>query len=291
MRRRPCLCSSTLYIALLCVSASSGALFGQTVPPAVPPQPPPAAQQPANDQSARSADVPCVEPAPLLTLDDYTGPFKKTAGVIARKLELKTVSWPHHKPGATLCSLDAGNKFSLFVESTVEPVTFFVAGFWGGIAQAQNDDPSFGQGAQGFGKRYGAALADQASANFFGTFFYPAIFQEDPRYYRMAHGSKRRRLLHAVGHTFLARSDSSKLMFNFSEWMGTASAQVLSNAYHPGNRRGFAPAAQWVGINIALDMGVDVLREFWPEVAHKLRLPFISRLPEPANHNHKQLPN
>jgi uncharacterized protein (UPF0297 family) len=63
-------------------------------------------------------------------------------------------------------------------------------------------------------------------------------------------------------------------MFNFSEWMGTTSAVALSNVYHPGNERGFGPAARRVGYAIATDMGFDVLREFWPEIARKLRMPF-----------------
>jgi len=63
-------------------------------------------------------------------------------------------------------------------------------------------------------------------------------------------------------------------MFNFSEWLGEISGASLSNLYHPGAKRGFAPAAQGVAIDVALDIGYDELREFWPEMAKKLRLPF-----------------
>jgi hypothetical protein len=63
-------------------------------------------------------------------------------------------------------------------------------------------------------------------------------------------------------------------MLNASEWLGTTSAAVLGNVYHPGNQRGFAPAAQRVGFAVLQDTGFDVLREFWLEVARKLKLPF-----------------
>jgi hypothetical protein len=63
--------------------------------------------------------------------------------------------------------------------------------------------------------------------------------------------------------------------------MGTGSAVVLSNTYHPGNERGFAPAARQVGYAVVTDMGFDILREFWPEIACKLRMPFRDR-PEPG---------
>jgi hypothetical protein len=66
-------------------------------------------------------------------------------------------------------------------------------------------------------------------------------------------------------------------MFNFSEWLGTSSASVLSNVYHPGNKRGFASAAERVGYTFANDVGFDMLREFWPEIARKFKLPFRGR--------------
>lgn len=63
-------------------------------------------------------------------------------------------------------------------------------------------------------------------------------------------------------------------MFNFSEWFATTSSVVVANTYHPDNRRGVAPVAGWVAEDVAEDVGFDVLREFWPEISRKFRLPF-----------------
>ena len=71
-------------------------------------------------------------------------------------------------------------------------------------------------------------------------------------------------------------------MFNFPEWLGTSSAVALGNLYHPGNERGFAPAATHVGVIVLEDMGLNMLREFWPELALKLNLPFDAE-PGPIN--------
>jgi hypothetical protein len=90
----------------------------------------------------------------------------------------------------------------------------------------------------------------------------------------MIHGGSRRRVLHALAHALVARSDNGNAMFNASEWLGTTSSVALSNLYHPGNERGFAPSAEQVGYNVAEDIGFDVLREFWPEIARTFRLPF-----------------
>ena len=52
------------------------------------------------------------------------------------------------------------------------------------------------------------------------------------------------------------------------------SSAALNNLYHPGNQPGVAAAARNGAFNVLQDMGFDVLREFWPEVARKLSLPF-----------------
>jgi hypothetical protein len=95
----------------------------------------------------------------------------------------------------------------------------------------------------------------------------------------MAHGNPGRRLLHAVEHSVVAHRDDGRRMFNFSEWLGTTSTVVLSNTYHPDNERGFGPAAQRVASSILQDMAFDALREFWPEISKKLKLPFRGETP------------
>jgi hypothetical protein len=211
----------------------------------------------------------------MVSIGDYDGPLKKVVGTFARPLERKAVpSQQHYKPGAKLCTLQLKDKFRLFVQDSFDPVTFLGTGFNAGLDQAQNTDPSYGQGAEGYGRRFGAEFAGQASSRFFKDFAYPFLFSEDPRYYRLARGSGRKRLLHAVGHAVVAHRDDGTQMFNFSEWLGTTSSVVLGNTYHPDNRRGFAPAAEAVGFSILQDTGFDVLREFWPEISRKLKLPF-----------------
>jgi hypothetical protein len=249
------------------------------------------AQQPAaaplQEESTTNAAAPCVQPPPMVRIEDYDGPLKKVVGTFARPLERKAVPLPHYT-SAKLCTLKLKNKFALFVQDSLDPVVFLGTAFDAGLDQAENTDPSYGQGAEGYGRRFGAEFAGQASSRFLKDFAYPSIFSEDPRYYRLAHGKVGRRLLHAVEHAVVAHRDNGEQMFNFSEWLGTASTSVLSNTYHPDNRRGFAPAAERVGYSILQDMGFDVLREFWPEISKKFRLPFrgesppVSPKPNPA---------
>ena len=231
---------------------------------------------PANfrEQTSKNAAGPCFEPPPLPGLADYNGPFEKSVGLFARALERKSVHEPHYKPGVALCSLGSKDMFLLFVNDFTDPITFLASGFDAATDHASNRDPTFGQGAEGYAKRFGADLSDRASSKFFKDFAYPALFQEDPRYYRLGTGAAGKRVAHAAEHLLIAHRGDGTRMFNFSEWLGTASAVALNNLYHPGEQRGAGEMSRNMGYRFATDVGFDVLREFWPEIAHKLKLPF-----------------
>ncbi len=233
-------------------------------------------------QKQANAPTTCLEPAPLLSWKDYQGPFQKVVGVFARKLELKAAHPPSYKPGTVLCSLRASDKFKLFVRDTINPISFLEAGFDAGLDQASDRDPTFRQGAEAYGKRFAADFAGQTTWRFFTDFAYPTLFSEDPRYYRLSQGSGGQRFFHAMEHTFVAQRDSGKRMFNISQWLGTVTAVALNDVYHPGNERGLTPALRTSGYALATGMGFDVLREFWPDIAHKLRMPFRDTRDQPA---------
>lgn len=267
-------CGLLTGTALLGVlSLSIGGYAQQAQPPAEPPLPPAI----EHVESVQNPSSPCVQPPPFVSWEDYDGPFHKVLGVLGQKIERRVVLPPRptrYKPGAVLCSLETKEKFVLFVRDSVDPFTFVVAAGSAGISQATNGDAPFGQGAAGYGKRFGASFADQAQFNFFRGFFYPTIFSEDPRYYRMGQGSTKKRVFHALEHSFVAYKDNGHQMFNFSELLGNATGVALGNTYHPGARRGWGPGAREVGYGIAIDSGFDVVREFWPEFSRKFHLPF-----------------
>jgi hypothetical protein len=219
------------------------------------------------------AAPPCARPVEPFDVDDYDGPLNQLVARFSQRIESTTVHLPRHH-GIKPCALNASDKFHMFVESTADPINYVSAAWDAATAQWDRDDPAFSQGAEGYGKRYGAAVVDNATSDFFGIFLYPAIFRQDPRYYRLGQGPAQARLTHALAHRFVTRGDSGKLMPNYSEWFGTVSSKALSNLYHPGNPRGFGPTSGRVGLSVANDVAWDVVREYWPEIAHKFKLPF-----------------
>jgi len=230
-----------------------------------------------------------VQPPPPVTWQDYQGPFAKTVGVFAERLERRSVGSPsqrHYKSGTLLCTLEVKDKFWLFVRDSTDPVAFINATYNGVIGSWQDTQPTFGHGFNGFLDRFGTNMAGQSSSAFFKDLVYPTIFKEDPRFYRLGTGSVHRRFFHAMDHVILAHTENGYRMFNFSEWLGDLSVIVLSNTYLPDNKRGVQPVAISMASTLGNNMGYDVLREFWPEIAKKFRLPFREQnepvVPSPA---------
>jgi hypothetical protein len=265
------LCSFAKISLTALIALGGRAVYAQD-PPAV--LTPPPLSVPFPEEATKSVSAPCLEPPPMVRIEDYNGPFQKLVGTFAGPLERKSVHPPRYKPGAKLCTLTFKGKFILFLKDSVDPVNFLGSAFDAGIDQAENADPSYEQGSAGYGRRFGAEFGGQISSRFFKEFAYPSIFSEDPRYYRLAHGSVRKRFLHAMGHAVVAHRDDGTRMLNFSEWLGTTSAILVNNTYHPDSQRGFSATAERVSYSILQDVGFDVLREFWPEISHKLKLPF-----------------
>jgi hypothetical protein len=273
------LCSPAKLFFLIALVALLGRAADAQDPPA--PTPPPLSV-PFTEEATKNVSAPCIEPPPMVRIEDYNGPFQKLVGTFAGPLERKSVHPPPYKRGARLCTLTFRGKFILFVKDSIDPVNLLSSAFDAGMDQAQNSDPTYGPGAEGYARRFGAELGGAVTSRFFKEFAYPTIFSEDPRYYRLAHGPAGKRLLHAMEHSVVAHRDNGKRMFNFSEWLGTTSAIVLTNTYHPDSPRGFSTTAERVSYSILQDMGFDILREFWPEISHKLKLPFRDDL-APAN--------
>jgi hypothetical protein len=166
--------------------------------------------------------------------------------------------------------MSGGEKFRLATAQSFDRSSFFVAGLYAGMSQAGNLDPSWGQGAKGFTRRYGAAYADQAIGSYLTAAVFPILFHEDPRYFRTGHGTFFRRMSYAVDRIAVTRTDKGSNQVNYSEFLGTAVAAGISNAYYPANTRTVGNTVQMFGYQLATGALFNVLQEFWPDIQRKL---------------------
>jgi len=166
--------------------------------------------------------------------------------------------------------LTAHGKWRLFVNDKTDPFTIGWVAFEASIAQANNDPSGYGPGLAGYGKRFGAGLADETSAGFFGTFLFPSVLHQDPRYYRLGTGPFQKRLGHALIRPILAHRDSGGRAFNWSGILGSIAASGLSNAYYPEADRGVGPTFSRVAMSIPFSTIDQLVNEFGPDLEKKL---------------------
>ena len=167
--------------------------------------------------------------------------------------------------------LTTGQKFKLQARSQFDLVEFPWYGFLAAISQAENSEPGYGQGADGYAKRYGAAWGDGGIENFMTGAILPSLLHQDPRFFQLGKGSFWHRTRYAVGRIFITRSDSGNQEFNYSEIFGSAvSAGISTYSYHPHADKTLANTGSVWGTQVALDAMTFVVKEFWPDIKRKI---------------------
>jgi hypothetical protein len=161
--------------------------------------------------------------------------------------------------------ISARKKFEIARQDSFDRGTVVLAALFGAEAQITNANPSFGQGVKGYAHNFGTSYADFVIGNYMSEAIFPTLLHQDPRYFRRNVGSKWSRLGYAAGQIFCTHADSERTEFNYSEILGNATAVAISNAYYP-NDRDAGDAVEKLGVQLAVDMASNVLKEFWPDV-------------------------
>lgn len=160
--------------------------------------------------------------------------------------------------------LTAKQKFELAWKATTDPVSFAVTGIVAGIEQADNAFSGYGQGAQGYAKRYGAAYADQVSGTFIGSAILPSLLKQDPRYFIKGTGSTKSRVLYAMANAVICKGDNGHWQPNYSFIIGDLAAGGISNLYYPAqNRNGAALTFENTAIVIGAGAIGNIFQEFF----------------------------
>jgi hypothetical protein len=164
--------------------------------------------------------------------------------------------------------LTAKQKFRIAYKDSFDWPVFMVSAAFASLYQLEDSNPSFGQGLQGYAKRYATSYADQSIGNIFTEGLFPSLLHEDPRYFRHPSGSKKSRVLYAASRILITRTDSGANRFNYSELIGNSVATGLSNFYYPESRT-FNDNIEKLGVQLATDAFSNVLKEFWPDIKRK----------------------
>jgi len=167
-------------------------------------------------------------------------------------------------------SLSAGQKIRLAFRSQIDPYAFGLAAIVSGIGELKDDDPGFGWGPTGYFERAGAAYLDAFDGAMIGNGFLPALLHQDPRYFRLGHGSFHHRILYAMATSFICKHDhTGKWEPNWSNVGGNIASGAISNLYYPQNT-GFSHTITDGFTVTAEGTFGGVLQEFWPDISRKL---------------------
>jgi hypothetical protein len=159
-------------------------------------------------------------------------------------------------------ALTPKQKFELAWRSSVDPFTFVAVGAIAGIQQAGDALSGYGQGAQGYAKRYGASYGDVVIGTFLGSAVMPSLLKQDPRYFYKGTGSKKSRVLYALASPFMCKGDNGRWQPNYSYVVGNFAAAGIANFYYPANDRGAAWVAETALVRFGENAIASVFQEF-----------------------------
>jgi Carboxypeptidase regulatory-like domain len=171
--------------------------------------------------------------------------------------------------------LSSKQKFNLAWKTVTDPFTLVFVGGAAGVEQAQNHFAEYGQGAQGYAKRFGAGYADAFAGTFIGGAIFPSLLKQDPRYFYKGIGSTRSRVLYAIANALICKGDNGRWQVNYSNILGNLAAGGISNIYYPAQDRNglgltFENGALGVGATAISNLFQEfVIRKLTPKVPGK----------------------
>jgi hypothetical protein len=238
-------------------------------------------QAPAADAGATPAQAPSANQNGQEAGDDSQAAGKSNNRILFALPNFLTV-----EKGVKVPPLSAKQKFAIMARSSFDYSQIPRYAVIAAISQAENSEPAFGQGAEGYGKRFAITFADGTIENFMTIALMPSLLHQDPRYYRLGEGSFAHRTGYVLTRVFATRGDSGRPQFNASGILGSALAAGISTfSYHPrstyvstptnprlyiSSDRTFKNAASEWGTLIGFDTLTIAAREFWPDIQRKI---------------------
>jgi hypothetical protein len=156
-------------------------------------------------------------------------------------------------------------RLKVYAKDLLSPFHFLMAGASAGITQLQNVPPEWGQGAEGYGRRFANYYAYATTSSML-QMAGEDIMHEDNLYYGSGEHGVWRRVKYAVKSSVLARSDDGTQHLSVSQIGSTAGAAFISRLWQPRSNNSAGDGAVSFGISMATNAGVNVIREFLPDI-------------------------
>src|SRR5215831_12920616 len=168
--------------------------------------------------------------------------------------------------------LSPWGKFKLAANDSIALSTIGAALVTAAYGQAVNSPEGYGQGGEGYAKRFGAIMGRAASDNMFGTFLIASVMREDPRFYVKTGLSFRQSVKYAAVRVLRTRSDDGQSVTNFAGLLGPLAGEAVANTYYPEGSRGIGDTFTRYSADLGWRFAGNLLKQYWPNINKKLRL-------------------
>jgi hypothetical protein len=159
--------------------------------------------------------------------------------------------------------LSSKQKFRLGLRLLVDPATFAAAGITAGIQQQRNSYWQWGQGTEGFAKRFGAAYLTASSNLLITSALASSVLHQDPRYFYSGRGTKAQRAWYAIESAFRSKGDNGKWQPAYASVAGTVAAAEFSQVYYPGSRTQYSLLGRSMMFHFGGLVGLNLAQEFF----------------------------
>ncbi|MGC1372505.1 MAG: hypothetical protein WA824_10245 [Candidatus Sulfotelmatobacter sp.] len=210
------------------------------------------------DEKSSLPDAPAPNVTPHTNNPNFGKQPKRILGIVPN---YRAVSANEHLP-----PLRFKGELWLATQDTFDYSDFIFVAALAGVDMAGKSQPTFGQGAEGFGKYYWHVFVDGGIENYMTEAIVPVATKEDPRYYTLGKGGFVKRAGYAVTRLFITRTNSGGSTVNLSEIVGAGAAAGIGNAYYPAESNPWVKTYQRWGTQVGLDGVFNVLKEFWPDI-------------------------
>lgn len=158
--------------------------------------------------------------------------------------------------------LSSKQKLHLGVRLLIDPTTFVAVGATSGIQQEMNSYYQYGQGAEGFAKRFAANYTTTAASILITDVAMASLLHQDPRYFYSGQGTNSQRAWHAVKSSLLTKGDNGRWQPPYASVAGWIAAAEISEIYLPGERTQYTLIGRTLMFRFAGAVAINMLQEF-----------------------------
>jgi hypothetical protein len=137
------------------------------------------------------------------------------------------------------------------------------------LDEARNHPAGWGQGWDSFGVRVTSHLGQHVIKQqiMFGV---EALAHQSPEHLRSRRTGFKNRLGDSIKYSFMASSDTGKLMPAYARFAGAYGAAYISRAWYPREYHTFNSGFYTGTVSLGIDVGLNVFREFYPDIKRKV---------------------